>query len=66
MRDVNTYDQDLGRVDQRGTDDDLDLLTTRETADFVVLSDIRVQTDLLEQLPDGTSRKISSSSSLTG
>jgi hypothetical protein len=65
MRDV-TYDQDLGRVDQRGTDDDLDLLTTRETADFVVLSDIRVQTDLLEQLPDGTSRKISSSSSLTG
>jgi hypothetical protein len=65
MRDV-TYDQDLGRVDQRGTDDDLDLLTTRETADFVVLSDIRVQTDLLEQLPNGTSRKISSSSSLTG
>jgi len=60
-----THNQDLGRVDQRRANDDLDLLSTRETADLVVLSNIGVKTDLLEQFSDGTSREISSTGSFS-
>lgn len=60
-----THDEDLGRVDQRGTNDDLDLLSTGQSANLVVLSDIGVETDLLEQFSDGTSREISSTGSFS-
>jgi hypothetical protein len=61
-----THDEDLGRVDERGTDDDLDLLSTGQSANLVVLGDIGVETDLFEQLSDGGGREVSATGSLTG
>lgn len=48
----NTYNQNLRVVPQRGRDNDLDLLSTRQTLNFIVLGDITVETDILQVLSD--------------
>ena len=56
----------LGVVPETSSDDELDLLPSRQSRDLVVLGDISVQADVLEMFTDQMCRGITGAGALTG
>lgn len=59
-------DEDLRFRPERGGEDDLDLLTARETLDLVVLCDVAVEAEVGEGLPDELEGELAGAGAFSG